>query len=92
MSFGIANPNVQHWRAGCLKTGTSGSEGGRGKRTRAEYLACGLPYKNLREALEPILDRLSEARQAAADMLADAALARLFLPIRFRMCYTLGLP
>jgi len=31
--------------------------------------------KNLREALEPILDRLSEARQAAADMLADAALA-----------------
>jgi transposase len=29
--------------------------------------------KNLREALEPILDRLSEARQAAADMLADAA-------------------
>jgi len=30
--------------------------------------------KNLREALESILDRLSEARQAAADMLADAAL------------------
>ncbi len=29
--------------------------------------------KNLREALEPILDRLSVARQAAADMLADAA-------------------
>src|SRR6266536_1585591 len=28
--------------------------------------------KNLREALEPILDRLSEARQAAADLLADA--------------------
>ncbi len=29
--------------------------------------------KNLREALEPILDRLTPARQAAADMLADAA-------------------
>jgi hypothetical protein len=29
--------------------------------------------KNLREALEPILDRLTTARQAAADMLADAA-------------------
>jgi transposase len=29
--------------------------------------------KNFREALEPILERLSEARQAAADMLADAA-------------------
>jgi transposase len=29
--------------------------------------------KNLREALEPILDRLSTVRQAAADMLADAA-------------------
>jgi transposase len=31
--------------------------------------------KNLREALEPILDRLTPARQAAADMLVDAALA-----------------
>jgi transposase len=31
--------------------------------------------KNLREALEPILDRLSEARQAAADMLTDGASA-----------------
>jgi transposase len=29
--------------------------------------------KNLREALEPILERLITARQAAADMLADAA-------------------
>jgi transposase len=29
--------------------------------------------KNLREALEPILDRLTTARQAAADLLADAA-------------------
>jgi hypothetical protein len=28
--------------------------------------------KNLREALEPILDRLHVARQAAADVLADA--------------------
>jgi transposase len=31
--------------------------------------------KNLREALEPILDRLTAARQAAADMLADAGSA-----------------
>jgi transposase len=31
--------------------------------------------KNLREALEPILERLTPARQAAADMLAEAALA-----------------
>jgi len=39
------------------------------------HLACGLPYKNLREALEPILDRFTAARQAAADMLADAGAA-----------------
>jgi DNA invertase Pin-like site-specific DNA recombinase len=35
------------------------------------HLACGLPYQNLRTALEQILNRMVDARQAAAEALAE---------------------
>ena len=42
--------------AGSLPYGKSGSAGGRRKRAVVPYLACGLPNKNLREALEGVLN------------------------------------
>ena len=53
--------------AGSLPYGKSGSAGGRRKRAVVPYLACGLPNKNLREALENVLNsHRSHLKKAAA--------------------------